>query len=149
METGPWFKVSFERLTWGLRLSILHQENPAYFQVLHVNTTTTCMTLFHPSFLFTKIKTKTQRLHCNLHTLLNKCSFRSYIGPLDYGSSVWDPPGVVLQEELESVQKRAVTFVTGNYSHETGSMTGILTPGNVVRGNQQLCKWKPYGSSQP
>ena len=34
----------------------------------------------------------------------------------DYGSSVWDPPGVVLQEELESVQKRAASFVTGNYN---------------------------------
>ena len=45
---------------------------------------------------------------------------------LDYGSSVWDPPGVVLQEELESVQKRAARFVTGNYNYETGSMTGIL-----------------------
>ena len=37
-----------------------------------------------------------------------------------------DPPGVVLQEELESVQKRAARFVTGNYNYETGSMTGIL-----------------------
>ena len=45
---------------------------------------------------------------------------------LDYGSSVWDPPGIVLQEELESVQKRAERFVTGNYNYETGSMTGIL-----------------------
>ena len=49
---------------------------------------------------------------------------------LDYGSSAWDPPppppGVVLQEELESVQKRAARFVTGNYDYETGSMTGIL-----------------------
>ena len=45
---------------------------------------------------------------------------------LDYGSSVWDPPGVVLQEELESVQKRAARFVTGNYNYETGSMSGIL-----------------------
>ena len=44
----------------------------------------------------------------------------------DYGSSVWDPPGVVLQEELESVQKRAARCVTGNYNYETGSMTGIL-----------------------
>ena len=40
--------------------------------------------------------------------------------------AVWDPPGVVLQEEVESVQKRAARFVTGNYSYETGSMTGIL-----------------------
>ena len=72
---------------------------------------------------------------------------------LDYGSSVWDPRqnraqsdftpftttrcclkqrkesihfNVVLQEELESVQKRAARFVTGNYNYETGSMTGIL-----------------------
>ena len=36
------------------------------------------------------------------------------------------PSGVVLQEELESVQKRAARFVTGNCSYETGSMTGIL-----------------------
>ena len=36
------------------------------------------------------------------------------------------PPDVALQEELESVQKRAARFVTGNYSYETGSMTGIL-----------------------
>ena len=45
---------------------------------------------------------------------------------LDYGSSVWDPSGVVRQEELESVQKRAARFMTGNYSYEMGSMTGIL-----------------------
>ena len=40
--------------------------------------------------------------------------------------SVWDPPGVVLQEGLESVQKGAARFVIGNYNYETGSMTGIL-----------------------
>ena len=45
---------------------------------------------------------------------------------LDYGSSVWDHPGVVLQEELESLQKRAARFVTSNYNYETGSMTGIF-----------------------
>ena len=46
---------------------------------------------------------------------------------LDYDSSVWDPPGEVLQEELENVQKRAARFVTGNYNYyETGSMTCIL-----------------------
>ena len=45
---------------------------------------------------------------------------------LEYGNSVLEPPGVVLQEELESVQKRAARFVIGNYKYETGSMTGIL-----------------------
>ena len=38
----------------------------------------------------------------------------------------WDLPAVVLQEELESVQKPTARFVTGNYKYETGSMTGIL-----------------------
>ena len=45
---------------------------------------------------------------------------------LNYGSSVWVTPGVVLQEELESMQKRGARFVTGNYNYETGSMTDIL-----------------------
>ena len=46
---------------------------------------------------------------------------------LEYGSSVWDPQSILLQDELEKVQKRAARFVTGNYvDYETGSMTGIL-----------------------
>ena len=45
---------------------------------------------------------------------------------LEYGRSVWDPSGILLQEELEKVQKRAARFVTANYIYETGSMTGIL-----------------------
>ena len=45
---------------------------------------------------------------------------------LEYGSSVWDPSSILLQEGLEKVQKRAAGFVTGNYIYETGSMTGIL-----------------------
>ena len=36
------------------------------------------------------------------------------------------PPGVVRQEELNSVQKHAARFVTGKYNNETISMTGIL-----------------------
>ena len=62
---------------------------------------------------------------------VKKAAYKGLVRPvLDYGSSVWDPPptapGVALQEELENVQKRAARFVTGNYSYETGSMTGIL-----------------------
>ena len=46
---------------------------------------------------------------------------------LEYVSSVWDPQSILLQDELEKVQKRAARFVTGNYvDYETGSMTGIL-----------------------
>ena len=58
---------------------------------------------------------------------VKEAAYKGLVRPvLDYGSSVWDPPSVVLQEELESVQKRAARFVTGNYNYETGSMTGIL-----------------------
>ena len=45
---------------------------------------------------------------------------------LVYGVRFGTPPGVILQEELESVQRRATRFVTGNYDYETGSMTGSL-----------------------
>ena len=45
---------------------------------------------------------------------------------LEYGSSAWGPSGLLLQEELEKVQKRAPRFVTGNYVYQTRSVTGIL-----------------------
>ena len=45
---------------------------------------------------------------------VKEAAYNGLVRPvLDYGSSVWDSPGVVLQEELESVQKHAVRFVTG------------------------------------
>ena len=44
-------------------------------------------------------------------------------GFLEYGSCVWDPQGVFLQEEIEKVQNR---FVTSNYCFETGITTEIL-----------------------
>ena len=44
---------------------------------------------------------------------VKEATYKGLVRPvLDYGSSIWDPPGVVLQEELESVQKRAARFVT-------------------------------------
>ena len=45
---------------------------------------------------------------------------------LECGSSVLDPHTHCLQEELEKVQNRAATFVTGSYVFETGSTTSIL-----------------------
>ena len=33
---------------------------------------------------------------------------------------------ILYQYEVEKVQKRGTRFVTGNYTYETGSMTGIL-----------------------
>ena len=58
---------------------------------------------------------------------VKEAAYKGLVRPvLDYGCSVWDPPGVVLQEELESVQKCAARLVTGNYNYETESMTDIL-----------------------
>ena len=58
---------------------------------------------------------------------VKEAAYKGLVRPvLDYGSSVWDPLGVVLQKELESMQKRTARFVTGNYNCETGSITGIL-----------------------
>ena len=45
---------------------------------------------------------------------------------LEYGSPVLDPHTDKLQDELEKVQTRAARFVTRNYVHETGSMTGSI-----------------------
>ena len=49
-----------------------------------------------------------------------EAAYKGLVSPvLDYGSSVWDPSGVFLQEELETVQKRAARLVTGNNGYET------------------------------
>ena len=58
---------------------------------------------------------------------MKEATYKGLLRPvLEYGSSVWDPHTLGLQEELEKVQNRAARFVTGNYVFETGSMTGIL-----------------------
>ena len=59
---------------------------------------------------------------------VKESAYRGLVRPiLEYGSSVWDPQSILLQDELEKVRKRAARFVTGNYvDYETGSMTGIL-----------------------
>ena len=54
-------------------------------------------------------------------------AYKGLVRPvLEYGSSVWDPQSILLQDKLEKVQKRPARFVTSNYIYETGSMTGIL-----------------------
>ena len=80
------------------------------------------------------ICTKANRTLCFLRRNLYSCpqdvkkaAYKGTVHPvLENGSSVWDPQSAVLQEELESEQKRGARFVTGNYDYETGSITGIL-----------------------
>ena len=46
---------------------------------------------------------------------VNESAYKGVVRPLlEYGSSVWNPSGILLQEELEKVQKMAARFVTGN-----------------------------------
>ena len=43
-------------------------------------------------------------------------AYKGLVHPVqEYGSSVWDPLSILLQDELEKVQKKAAKFVTGNY----------------------------------
>ena len=82
----------------------------------------------------TNICTKTNRslgfLRRNLFSCpkdVKEAAYKELVRPvLEYRSSVWDPHTKGLQEELEKVQNRAARFVTGNYTFEEGSMTGIL-----------------------
>ena len=105
-------------------------ENVESIKYLGVTITSDLRWNTHVSNVCTKANRTLGFLRRNLYSCpqeVKEAAYKGLVRPvLDYGSSVWDPPGVVLQEELESVQKRAARFVTDNYSYETGSMTGIL-----------------------
>ena len=105
-------------------------ENVESIKYLGVTITSDLRWNTHISNVCTKANRTLGFLRRNLYSCpqeVKEAAYKGLVRPvLDYGSSVWDPPGVVLQEELESVQKRAARFVTGNYNYETGSMTGIL-----------------------
>ena len=58
---------------------------------------------------------------------MKEAAYQGMVRPiLEYGSLVWDPYTLGLQDGLEKVQKFAARFVTRNYTREEGSMTGIL-----------------------
>ena len=105
-------------------------ENVESIKYLGVTITSDLRWNTHVSNVCTKANRTLGFLRRNLYSCpqeVKEAAYKGLVRPvLDYGSSVWDPPGVVLQEELESVQKRADRFLTGNYNYETGSMTGIL-----------------------
>ena len=105
-------------------------ENVESIKYLGVTITSDLRWNTHVSNVCTKANRTLGFLRRNLHSCpqeVKEAAYKGLVRPvLDYGSSVWDPPGVVLQEELESVQKRTARFVTGYYDYENGSMTGIL-----------------------
>ena len=108
-------------------------ENVESIKYLGVTITSDLRWNTHVSNVCTKANRTLGFLRRNLYSCpplppeVKEAAYKRLVHPvLDYGNSVWDPPGVVLQEELESVQKCTARFVTGNYNYETGSMTGIL-----------------------
>ena len=111
-------------------LEVTNLENVESIKYLGVIITSDLRWNTHVSNVCTKANRTLRFLRRNLYSCPQEVKEAAYKGlvraVLDYGSSLWDPPGAVLEEELESVQKRAARFVTGNYNYETVSMTGIL-----------------------
>ena len=111
-------------------------ENVESIKYLGVTITSDLRWNTHVSNVCTKANRTLGFLRRNLYSCpqeVKEAAYKGLVRPvLDYGSSIWNPPppppppGVVIQEELESVQKRAARFVTGNYNYETGSILGQL-----------------------
>ena len=101
-------------------------ENIESIKYLGVTITSDLRWNTHVSNAYTKANRTLGFLRRNLYSCpqgVKEAAYKGLVRPVvGYGNSVWDPPGVLLQEELESVQKRAARFVTGNYNNETGSM---------------------------
>ena len=65
--------------------------------------------------------------HGEWYLFSRESAYKGLVRPvLEYGKSVLDPKSIFVQDEFEKFQKRAARFVIGNYTYETGSMTGIL-----------------------
>ena len=105
-------------------------ENVESIKYLGVTITNDLKWNTHISNVCTKANRTLGFLRRNLYSCppdVKEAAYKGLVQPvLEYGSSVWDPHTLGLQEELEKVQNRAARFVTGNYVFETGSMTGIL-----------------------
>ena len=106
-------------------------ENVEKIKYLGVTITSDLKWNTHVSNICTKANRTLGFLRRNLAVCprdVKESAYKGLVRPiLEYGSTVWDPQSILLQDELEKVQKRAARFVTGNYvDYETGSMTGIL-----------------------
>ena len=60
---------------------------------------------------------------------VKEAPYKGLVRPvLEYDSSIWDPQSILLQDEVEEVQKRAARSVTDIFTYETGIITGVLEP---------------------
>ena len=82
-------------------------ENDESIKYLGVTITSDLGWTTHVSNVCTKVNRTLGFLRRNLYACpqeVKKAAYKGLVRPvLDYGSSVWDPPGVVLQEECKSV----------------------------------------------
>ena len=100
-------------------------ENVESIKYLGVTITSDLRWSTHVSNVCTKANRTLVFLRRNLYSCpqeVKEAAYKGLVHPvLDYGSSVWDSPGVALQEEIERAKP-----LPGNYNDETGSITGIL-----------------------
>ena len=127
----------------GSRRSILHiphtsegtdLENVESIKYLGVTITSDLRWNTHVSNVCTKANRTLGFLRRNLYSCpqeVKEAAYKGLVCPVqDYGSSVWDPPGVVLQEELESALRKRLriqSVISVNYHYIT-----VLCPFNLL-----------------
>ena len=125
------------------------------YSVLHSNSE--CRALYSAPLVY--IQHYIQTLIVELYIRLSRSIF-STIFNIRMQSSIFGPPG--LYSALYSNSKcRALHLALQVYIQHyiqypnvelhirsSWSIFSTITPGNVVRGNQKLCNWNPYGSSR-
>ena len=101
-----------------------HLENFEIIKYLGETITSDLRWNTHVSNVCTKANGTLGFLRRNLYSCpqeVKETAYKGLVCPvLDYGSLIWDLSGVVLKEELESVQKHTARFMTDNYSYKTG-----------------------------
>ena len=129
--TRKWIKKI--NASYSLEGTVL--ENFGKIKYLGVTITNDLKWNIHVRNICTKANRTLGFLRGNLATCprdVKESAYKGLVRPvLEYGSSVWDPKSILLQDEFEKVQKRAARFiqflrvflpilVTANYVYETG-----------------------------
>ena len=70
---------------------------------------------------------------------VKESAYKGLVRPiLEYGSSVWDPQSLLLQDELETVQKRAARFVTDLKGAASIPTNDLVPPIRRIRNRHSL-----------